>query len=108
MPLDLQVIRASEFVRVSAEGHFDLAASTAALATIAHACQKRGVQHAIMDPQGTSWVMKSASLIKDPNQKFEDLKNLDSRLKLPTGWKFRSPVLEQDLTRAVAPAAAPT
>jgi hypothetical protein len=49
------------------------------------------------DPQGNSWVMKSASLIKDPNQKFEDLKNLGSRLKLPPGWKFRSPILEQDL-----------
>ena len=32
--------------------------------------------------------MKSASLIKDPNQKFEDLKDLGSRLKLPPGWKF--------------------
>jgi len=49
------------------------------------------------DPQGNSWVMKSASLIKDPNQKFEDLKNLASRLKLPSGWKFRSPILEKDL-----------
>jgi hypothetical protein len=49
------------------------------------------------DPQGNSWVMKSASLIKDPNQKFEDLKVLGSRLKLPPGWKFRSPILEQEL-----------
>lgn len=49
------------------------------------------------DPQGVSWVMKSASLIKDPTQKFEDLKNLGSRLKLPPGWKFRSPILEQTL-----------
>ena len=49
------------------------------------------------DPQGNSWVMKSASLIKDPNQKFEDLKDLGSRLKLPPGWKFRSPILEQNL-----------
>ena len=49
------------------------------------------------DPQGVSWVMKSASLIKDPNQKFEDLKDLGSRLKLPPGWKFRSLILEQDL-----------
>ena len=39
------------------------------------------------DPQGTTWVMKSASLIKDPNQKFEDLKDLGSRLKLPPGWR---------------------
>ena len=49
------------------------------------------------DPKGNVWVMKSASLIKDPNQKFEDLKDLGSRLKLPAGWKFRSPILEQDL-----------
>jgi hypothetical protein len=49
------------------------------------------------DPQGNSWVMKSAGLIKDPNQKFEDLKDLGSRLKLPPGWTFRSPILEQDL-----------
>jgi hypothetical protein len=49
------------------------------------------------DPQGTTWVMKSASLIVDPNQKFEDLKDLGSRLKLPIGWKFRTPILEQDL-----------
>jgi hypothetical protein len=49
------------------------------------------------DPQGNSFVMKSASLIKDPNQKFEDLKDLGSRLKLPTGWKFRTLILEQNL-----------
>jgi hypothetical protein len=49
------------------------------------------------DPQGNSWVMKSAGLIVDPNQKFDNLKDLGSRLKLPAGWKFRSPVLEQEL-----------
>jgi len=49
------------------------------------------------DPEGNSWVMKSAGLIIDPNQKFDDLKDLGSRLKPPAGWKFRSPILEQDL-----------
>jgi hypothetical protein len=49
------------------------------------------------DPRGTSFVMKSASLIKDPTQKFEDLQNLGSRLQLPSGWKFRTLILEQDL-----------
>ena len=49
------------------------------------------------DPDGNSWVMKSASLIKDPNQKLEDLKDLGSRLVPPSGWKFRSAILEQDL-----------
>jgi hypothetical protein len=53
--------------------------------------------HILDDPEGNVWVMKSASLIKDPNQKYEDLKDLGSRLKLPPGWKFRSLILEQDL-----------
>ena len=49
------------------------------------------------DPDGNSYVMKSASLIKDPNQKFENLKDLGSRLDLASGWKFRSKVLDQEL-----------
>jgi hypothetical protein len=49
------------------------------------------------DPQGNPWVMKSMSLITHPDQKFEDLPTLGSRLKPPAGWKFRAPVLEQDL-----------
>jgi hypothetical protein len=49
------------------------------------------------DPDGNSWVMKSFSLITDPGQKFDELGTLGSRLKLPAGWKFRAPVLEQDL-----------
>jgi hypothetical protein len=59
---------------------------------------RKGSRVYIMDdPEGKPWVMKSASLIKDPNQKFEDLKDLGSRLKLPQGWKFRTIILEQDL-----------
>jgi hypothetical protein len=59
---------------------------------------RKGSRVYILDtPDGTSFVMKSASLIKDPNQKFEDLQNLGSRLKPPTGWKFRTLILEQDL-----------
>lgn len=49
------------------------------------------------DPEGNPWVMKSCSLITHPDQKFDDLENLGSRLTLPAGWKFRAPVLEQDL-----------
>ena len=49
------------------------------------------------DPEGNPWVMKSMSLITFPGQKFDDLGTLGSRLKLPPGWKFRAPVLEQDL-----------
>ena len=58
----------------------------------------KGSRVYILDtPEGNSFVMKSAGLIKDPNQKFEDLQNLGSRLKLPEGWKFRTKILEQEL-----------
>ena len=49
------------------------------------------------DPDGNSFVMKSASMIVDPDQKFEDLKDLGSRLELAEGWSFRTKVLEQEL-----------
>ncbi len=49
MPLELEIIRAREFIRVGAEGRFDLAASKAGLATLADACRKRGLQDAVLD-----------------------------------------------------------
>jgi len=49
MPQELQIIRASEFIRFGAEGHFDLAASKLALAELAGACRRRGIAHAMMD-----------------------------------------------------------
>ena len=49
------------------------------------------------DPEGNTWCMKSMSNVKFPDQKFEDLKGLGSRLTLPEGWKFRTVVLEKDL-----------
>lgn len=49
------------------------------------------------DPDGDSWVMKSASLILDPTQTYESLKDLGDRLTPPPGWKFRAVVLDQDL-----------
>jgi hypothetical protein len=49
VPLELQIIRASEFIRLGAQGHFDLAASKAALAELARACRKRAIDRALMD-----------------------------------------------------------
>jgi len=49
------------------------------------------------DPEGNSWCMKSASLIVDPNQTYESLKDLRSRLKPEEGWSFRTVVLDRDL-----------
>jgi len=49
MSLELQIIRASEFIRMGAKGHFDLPASKAALADLARACRKRGIGRAMVD-----------------------------------------------------------
>lgn len=49
MPLDLELIRASEFIRLGAHGYFDLKASKVALAEIARACHKRGIGRAMLD-----------------------------------------------------------
>jgi hypothetical protein len=49
------------------------------------------------DPDGNTFCMKSASLIEDPNQTYDRLKDLGSRLKLAPGWKFPTVVLEKDL-----------
>jgi hypothetical protein len=49
------------------------------------------------DPDGNTWCMKSASLIVDPNQTYDSLKDLSGRLKPAAGWKFRTKVLEKDL-----------
>lgn len=49
------------------------------------------------DPEGKSWVMKSAGLIVDPTQTYESLKDLGGRLQPAAGWSFRAVVLDQDL-----------
>ncbi len=49
MPLELQIIRAHEFIRMGAKGRFDVAASKAVLADLARACRKRGIHQALLD-----------------------------------------------------------
>ena len=49
MPLDLQVIRASEFVRLNARAHLNFEASKNALQALAFACRKRGLNRALLD-----------------------------------------------------------
>jgi len=49
------------------------------------------------DPDGNTWCMKSASLIVDPGQTYQSLRDLGSRLKPPPGWTFRAVILDQDL-----------
>ena len=49
MPMELQIIRAQEFIRLGASGRFDLKASKAVLAQLAGACCKRGIHQALLD-----------------------------------------------------------
>ncbi len=49
MPIELEIIRAQEFIRLGADGHFDLEASRAVLAELARACRKRGIDRALLD-----------------------------------------------------------
>jgi hypothetical protein len=47
--MELQIIRAQEFIRLGAQGDFDLEASKAVLAQLATACCKRGINQALLD-----------------------------------------------------------
>lgn len=52
MPLELQVIRANEFVCLDADEHLDFEASKRALQGLAEACRKRGLDRAMLDLRG--------------------------------------------------------
>jgi hypothetical protein len=54
MPVELQVIRAGEFVRLDAQGTFNLESSLGVLSSLARACHKRGVERALIDIRGAS------------------------------------------------------
>jgi len=49
MPMELQIIRAQEFIRLGAKGRFDLKASKSVLAQLAGACCKRGINQVLLD-----------------------------------------------------------
>src|SRR5436189_3752288 len=49
MPIELHVIRASEFIRLDANEHLDFEATANVLEGLAHACRKRGLNSALLD-----------------------------------------------------------
>ena len=49
MPLELQIIRAAEFLRLGPKGQFDMVASCAVLTELAKACRTRGMDRALLD-----------------------------------------------------------
>lgn len=49
MPIDLQIIRAHEFIRLDAHGHLDFEGSREVFKMLAQTCQKRGTTRAMLD-----------------------------------------------------------
>jgi hypothetical protein len=49
MPVELQIIRACDFVRMGTHGEFDFEKTREALADLASACRRRGVHRALID-----------------------------------------------------------
>ena len=49
MPMELQIIRAQEFIRLGAHGRIDMKISRALLANLAAVCRKRGIHQALLD-----------------------------------------------------------
>src|SRR5262245_37753812 len=49
MPLELQIIRANEFVRLGPQEQLNLEQSKKALGLLAKACRKRGIDQALLD-----------------------------------------------------------
>ncbi len=49
MSVQIEIIRAAEFIRFGTKGEFDLLASCAALTSLAEACKRRGMSRALLD-----------------------------------------------------------
>ncbi len=49
MPIELHLIRASEFIRLDPNEHIDFEASKRVLQDLAYACRKRGIDRAMVD-----------------------------------------------------------
>ena len=52
MPVELQIIRASEFVCLDADEQLNFDESKNVLQSLAHACRKRGLDRALLDVRG--------------------------------------------------------
>ena len=57
-----------------------------------------GAVYELTAPGREVYVMQSYSQIVNPTLSMKDLASLDQQLKLPTGWTYRSRVLDQDLS----------
>ncbi|MFO7533097.1 MAG: hypothetical protein R6W93_11600 [Candidatus Limnocylindrales bacterium] len=55
----------------------------------------------LVSPEGTVFVMQSASQMVDPHNSVDQLPTLGDRLSLPEGWQFRARTLEEELVMPV-------
>jgi hypothetical protein len=52
----------------------------------------------LTDPNGTPYVMQAAAMIVNPNLTYQDLFTLNTQLKNPPGWTYKTKVINQTLT----------
>ena len=57
-----------------------------------------GAVYELTAPGGEVYVMQSYSQIVNPTLSMKDLGTLEQQLKLPTGWTYKSRLLDQDLS----------
>ena len=57
-----------------------------------------GAVYELTSPGGEVYVMQSYSQIVNPTLSMKDLGTLEQQLKLPTGWTYKSRLLDQDLS----------
>lgn len=55
----------------------------------------------LVSPEGTVFVMQSASQMIDPDNTVDRLPTLGDRLSMPDGWQYRARTLDEDLVMAV-------
>lgn len=99
---DFNGLKARWYMWVDLPGDFILTESIAYRVVQARRDMRLGISTGSLafmldDPEGNTWVMRSASLVRNPRQTAESLKNLGSSLKLPPGWTFRAMTLDREL-----------
>lgn len=58
---------------------------------------KGSTVYLVDDPHGTTYIMKSVSPSVDKSNTLDNISTIESRLKVPAGWKYRTAVIDQKL-----------
>ena len=63
MPIDIEIIRASEFIRMGTHGKFDFESTRAMLLKLTEACGKRRIERALIDIRDASSALTRDDLV---------------------------------------------